>query len=400
MIVIILAAGKGKRMQPLTDTRLKGSLPILNQPLLLKLAEMIDSTGLLDKLVLVISPWQKEAMKELFSQTKFSTKVRFAIQDPPQGTGDALAQAEPFIEDFQQCLVLNGDILTNLEVILPNLIEHHNKIQAACTMLVFPGKNKRYGQLQITADGKVLAIKEKVSGEISDEIGYINAGVYLFEREIFEALKKTPLSSRGEYEITDAISMLGTTKTIAAVITQKWMSLENPFDLFQAQNFLLPNPKLLCMQFHSGGGIGFKAAEEIYFEERLELKLSDVIIRGPVLLGKETLIESGAIIGPYTFIGKNCEIGLNTSISNSLIMDNCRIGANNNITNFISAEEILVGDNVIILPEKPLNNNDLSLDNFIIIGGKTIVKTNTKITKGISKSAHSILTNDSKENDK
>ncbi|MBN1331185.1 MAG: NTP transferase domain-containing protein [Candidatus Heimdallarchaeota archaeon] len=396
MIVIILAAGKGKRMQPLTDTRLKGSLPILNQPLLIRLADMIYSSGILDKLVMVISPWQKEAMEELFSQTEYSSKVHFAIQDPPQGTGDALAQAEPFMDDFQQCLVLNGDILVNLEEVLPSLITHHNKIQAACTILVFPGKNKRYGQLQITSDGRVLAVKEKITGEISDEIGYINAGVYLFERDIFHILKNTPLSSRGEYEITDAISLLGKTRTIGAVKTHAWMSLENPLDLFQAQIFSPPNHHLLCMQFHSGGEIGFKASEGIFFEEGPELKFSDVIIRGPVLLGKETLLEPGTIIGPHTFLGNNCEIGSKTVLSNSLLMDSCRIGANCKISNLISAEELLIGENVFILPEKTDDTNYHSLEHFAIFGGKSIITANTKINQGCNISAHSLITNESK----
>ncbi|HUT81983.1 MAG TPA: sugar phosphate nucleotidyltransferase [Candidatus Bathyarchaeia archaeon] len=395
MIVIILAAGKGKRMQPLTDTRLKGSLPILNQPLLVRLADMINSSGILDKLVMIISPWQKDAMEELFSQTEYSSKVQFAFQDPPQGTGDALAQAEPFMDNYQQCLVLNGDILTNLEEILPSFIAHHNKIQAACTILVYPGKNKRYGQLQITPDGKVLAIKEKITGEITDEIGYINAGVYLFEREIFQALKVTPLSPRGEYEITDAISLLGVKRTIGAIKTHAWMSLENPIDLFKAQNFTQPNKQLLCMQFHSGSEIGFKAVEEIFFEEGPELKFSDIIIRGPVLIGKETLLEPGAIIGPNTFIGNSCEIGSKTVLSNSLLMDSCRIGMNCHITNLICAENILIGENVVISPEKSNLKNSFSLENFAILGGKTIITTNTKITKGTSISAHSVITNDS-----
>ncbi|NHK31262.1 MAG: glucose-1-phosphate thymidylyltransferase, partial [Asgard group archaeon] len=87
MIVIILAAGKGKRMRPLTDTRLKGSLPIQNQALLLKLTDMLNNTGIADKIILVISPWQLEDMKKLFEKTSYNSKVDFAIQDPPKGTG-------------------------------------------------------------------------------------------------------------------------------------------------------------------------------------------------------------------------------------------------------------------------------------------------------------------------
>jgi len=60
MIVIIIAAGKGKRMHPLTETRLKGSLPIQNRSILLRLADMTEKAGIMDKLVLVISPGQEE----------------------------------------------------------------------------------------------------------------------------------------------------------------------------------------------------------------------------------------------------------------------------------------------------------------------------------------------------
>ena len=70
MISIILAAGKGKRMQPLTDTRLKGSLPIQNQAILIRLADMIETAGFMDKLVLVISPWQEDEMKDLRQRHK------------------------------------------------------------------------------------------------------------------------------------------------------------------------------------------------------------------------------------------------------------------------------------------------------------------------------------------
>ncbi|NHK29976.1 MAG: hypothetical protein FK730_01400, partial [Asgard group archaeon] len=341
-----------------------------------------------DKIILVISPWQLEDMKKLFEKTSYNSKVDFAIQDPPKGTGDAVAQAESFMGDEQQCLVLNGDILAPIEEIIPQLIAHHKKLQASCTMTVYPGKHKRYGLLQISEDGRVLDIIEKAkSEEITDKIGYINSGIYLFEREIFDIIRKTPLSERDEYEITDSISILGEKGPIGAIITNSWMSIENPIDLFKAQQFIKPLKQAMNMQFHSGGEIGFKAAEDIFFDEETKIDFSSIKIEGPVLIGEGTLIETGSSIGPDVYIGRDCEIGTNTSIRHSLIFDFCRIENDCKITNLIGGEELLIGKNSIIKP---------SVDDYLILGGKTIVATSVEITIGAKIKAHSIIKKDTK----
>ena len=381
-------------MRPLTDTRLKGSMPIHNTPLLIHIANQLQVTGLMDKLVLVISPWQEKAMHELFSTTPYADKVHFTIQDPPKGTGDAVAKAEAFIEEDKECLVLNGDIITDLVDAIPKIIDQHRKLKAKCTMLVFPGKDTRYGQLQVTPDGRVLDIKEKIrQEELRDEIGYINAGVYLFDHEIFDSIRKTPLSKRGEYEITDAISILSKSGPIGALITHSWMSLENPFDLFTAQLYFKVKDDLQCMQFHSGAEMGFKAAEDVYFDSETDTKFSSIIIKGPVLIGKGTLIETGSIIGPNVYIGPDCEIGSNVKMTNSLLMNNCRVNSNCEIRNLISAEELLIGEKTKILPQ---TSDPLNLDHFVILGGKTIIANEVDLVQGVKIKAHSVIKADSK----
>ena len=394
MISIILAAGKGKRMQPLTDTRLKGSLPIQNQSILIRLADMIENAGFMDKFVLVISPWQEEEMRELFSQKPYANKIIYAIQDPPKGTADAVVQAEEFMGDEKQCLVFNGDILAHIEQVLPNLISHHTKLNAKCTMAVFPGKNERYGLLKVTSDGLVEDIKEKIkTEEMSEEIGYINAGIYLFERDVFDAIRATPLSQRKEYEITDTISILAEKGKIGAYIIDSWMSLENPLDLLIAQEFFPPSSEQLNMQFHTGEEIGFKAAEEIFFEKDSVIEFSSITITGPVLIGKGTLIEQGSKIGPRVFIGKDCEIGANTTIKKSLIMDNCKIESSCIISNTISAEKVVIGKNSHLQPQDDASHIE-EVKDFIIIGGETIISTKVIIKKGMKIDAHSAITKD------
>ena len=384
-------------MRPLTKTRLKGSLPILNEPLLVHMADLINTSDLLTKLVLVVSPGQEEQMRKVFADKDYSNKIEIAIQENPQGTADAVAKAEPFVGSEKQYLVMNGDILAPLDKIIPELLDHHAKLNAQCSMVVFPGEDKRYGLLRITKDGKVLDIKEKEeAAETVNEQRYINAGIYLFGEDLFDTIRVTPLSARKEYEITDTISLLGKKGTIGAIITNNWMSMENPIDLFNAQLFFPPKQETLKMQFHSGGEIGFKVAEDIFFEAETEIEFSSVVFTGPVFLGKGTLIETGSKIGPRVYVGSDCEIGAECIITESLIMERTRIGSNCNISSSIIGEEVVIGDQVRLeaIPfSKNLAKSHRNRDNFnefIIIGGKALITRKISITEGKKIPAHSV----------
>ncbi len=370
----------------------------MNEPLLVHMADMIQESGLMDKLVLVVSPGQVDKMSAIFSCKEYSDKIEITIQDPAQGTADAIAQAEPFVGNEKHCLVMNGDILAPLDVIIPELIDHHEKIKAKCSMVVFPGDDERYGLLRITDDGKVLDIKEKAKGgSANGEQRYINAGIYLFGNDLFDTIRATPLSERGEFEITDTISLLGEKGVLGALITDNWMSIENPIDLFNAQRFFLPKEKMLKMQFHSGGEIGFKAVKDIFFEADVEIEFSSVFFKGPVLVGKGTLIETGSKIGPRVYIGSDCEIGGDSIIAETLLMNKSRIGANCEFSSTIIGEEVVVGSNTKITPielseELLIAERDRDkLEDFVIIGGKALLSANVTITKGCKIVAHSVV---------
>ena len=389
MIVIIIAAGKGKRMRPLTETRLKGSLPILNRSILLRLADMTEKAGVMDKLVLVISPGQEDEIREMFANEPYYDKINIAIQDPPKGTADAVAQAEQFVTDEKQCLIMNGDIFAQIDLELPEQIKHHEKLNAACTYLVYPGKDKRYGLLSISKEGTVLDFQEKAAeSEMSDDVGYINAGVYVTDISIFDAIRKTPLSKRGEYEITDAISILGEKGPIGAFISKKWVSLEHPLDLLNAQD--IPKPDMIepGMQFHSGGEIGFKAAEDVFIEDGVTIEFSSVKFKGPVLVGKGSLIVSGSKIGPKAYLGNSCEVGGKSKISNTILMENCRIGEKCKIKNVVAAEEVVVGDETEIRTKE---GKEMQLEDLTIIGGHTVFGSNLTIDFASKIASYSII---------
>ncbi|MEA2071909.1 MAG: sugar phosphate nucleotidyltransferase [Asgard group archaeon] len=402
MKAIIIAAGKGKRMRPLTETRLKGSLPVQNQAILKRLITMMETSGIIDEYILVISPGQKEEIKSLFTENNLLQKIALAIQDPAKGTGDAVAQAKAYISSNEElCFVINGDIYAPLSEILPKLLTKQQKSHAKCVMGVIAGRNKRYGLLKLKSNGEIIDIKEKVgSKENRKQQTYINCGIYLFSTEIFDTIEETTLSPRGEYEITDAISLLSEKGKICTVKVPFWISMENPGDLFLAQRIVSPSENQLSMQFHSGGEIGFTAAKELYIEAGEEVQFSSVNFIGPVLVGKGTIIESGSKIGPYVYLGDICEIGAKTTLQYSLLFERVRLETSSKISHLIAGEECLIGSHCKINPAQnqkslekysPLEDSDFNVESlFLIIGGKSIIPSKSVISKHLKLHAHGV----------
>lgn len=142
-----------------------------------------------------------------------------------------------------------------------------------------------------------------------------NAGAYLFTPEIFEAISKIPLSPRGEYEITDALQLLiDQGKPVSYQTLSYWLDLSYPWDLLSANESLI-------------------ASIEPDNQGTVE---TNVVLKGPVSIGRDTVIMSNSyIVGPV-IIGQNCQIGPNCFIRpHTAIGDGCHIGSAVEIKNCI-----------------------------------------------------------------
>jgi bifunctional UDP-N-acetylglucosamine pyrophosphorylase/glucosamine-1-phosphate N-acetyltransferase len=159
---------------------------------------------------------------------------------------------------------------------------------------------------------KILKIIEKPR---RPKDNLVNAGIYIFTPEIFDAIDKTKLSLRGEYEITDSIQiLLKKSPVYGYVITDDWIDIGRPWDLLDANEILQKN---------------------IHHQIKGEIE-EFATIRGNVQIGEHTIVRNGSyIIGP-TIIGKNCEIGPNCLIRPSTFIDDgCKIGNSVEIKNSI-----------------------------------------------------------------
>ncbi len=303
MKAVVLAAGEGSRMRPLTYTRPKVMLPIANKPILEHLLIEAKEAGIGEFIFIV--GYCSEQVRDYFGKgEKWGVNIAYSKQKKQLGTADAIRMVKDMVDG--NFLVLNGDIIIGHEDI-GRLAGNSNTAMT----VVQVEDSKGLGVVELR-QGRVVNIYEKMENPPSR---MANAGIYLFTPEIFAAISSTQKSPRGEYEITDSLQLLlDKGQAVSSLEIDKWLDLSYPWDLLTANESLL-------------AGIVSRNLGEVE---------GNAVLKGAVQIGENTVVRSGSyIVGP-AIIGQGCEIGPNCYIRPSTsIGDGCHIGAAVEVKNSI-----------------------------------------------------------------
>jgi bifunctional UDP-N-acetylglucosamine pyrophosphorylase/glucosamine-1-phosphate N-acetyltransferase len=277
-------------------------LRIANKPLVEHLVITSKAAGIGDFIFIV--GYRDDQVREYFQNgEKWGVRIQYRLQREPRGTADALGKVRDLIT--APFLVMNGDVLTS-EDDLTRL--------AGGTGMAMAGKEcedvEGLGVIEVR-NGNVVRIHEKSK---SPPTHLVNAGFYRFTPAVFEAISSTPLSVRGEYELTDSLQlMIDRGEKISCPKLDSWLSLTYPWDLLDANKLYVP-------AVSSNAGIIEK----------------NVSIEGPCTIGRGTRIRSGSYIEGPVIIGEGCDIGPNCFIRPvTAIEDGCHIGSAVEIKNSI-----------------------------------------------------------------
>ena len=315
MKAVILAAGKGTRMGPLTEKKPKVMLVIANRPLLEHIIVTMKSAGIREFLIVV--GYCKEKIIEYFGDgRRFGIDIEYVEQLHQRGTADAISAVRGWVDE--RFIVTNGDVLAGIPD-LAKLCSAGGDLVLAAKKVAIP---QEYGILYVN-EGRVERIIEKPEQPTSD---LANAGIYVFEPSIFEAIDKTNPSSRGEYEITDSIQFLiDSGKEAGWIQLEKWQDIGFPWHLLEANEMML------------------KEGEDIRWEIRGEVEPYSTM-KGNVSVGEGSMIRNGAYITGPVIIGRNCDIGPNCYIRpGTSIGDGVRIGNGVEVKNSIIMNKTHIG---------------------------------------------------------
>ncbi len=287
MQALILAAGKGERLRPLTETLPKVMLPVANKPLLQHNMEKLK--GLVDEIILVVG-YREDIVKGCFGSEFNGIPITYVRQKEQLGTGHAVKQAEHLIKG--RFILMMGDNLY-MRKDIEKCLKHDTSI---LTRRVDNPEN--FGVCTVE-NGLLKSIEEKPEKPVSD---LANAALYVLDRRIMEyEAKKT---KRGEYEIVDAVTDIAQNGKVHAIETDDCEFITYPWDLLRVNEHILKE---------SGPAIDKTA------------KISDkAVIEGPVVIGRGAELKN-CIVRSHSVIGNGAVIGNFVEIKNSIIMENTKI---------------------------------------------------------------------------
>ena len=315
---LILAAGKGSRMWPLSESIPKPLLPLGGLPIIERQIQELIKVGVKELYILI--GYRMKEISDYLDNTKLDINITYIVQEQQNGTGHAVNQAKGKISGDFYCL--NGDIIIDKEN-LNSLRENQGKLTMMVTK-VPDGSN--FGVVE-SKNGRLISITEKgIDGE-----SMINAGIFLFNEKIFAAIDGIEKSIRGEYELTDALESISDQ---IHIIDYKgiWKDIGNPWDLITANEEYMKNNI-----------------------EAIEGTIEDnVTINGSLHLGRGSVIKSGTCIEGEVWIGENCTIGPNAYIRGGTVLCGLnKIGAATEVKNTIflkgakAPHHNYVGDSII-----------------------------------------------------
>jgi mannose-1-phosphate guanylyltransferase len=320
MEAIILAGGFGTRLRPLTYSRAKSLLPILNEPMINYIVKSLPKE--VNKIILAVN-YRKRQIEEFFETQDCGKDIIVNDEPTPLGTGGAVKFAENHLTG--RFFVLNSDIIASLD--LEEMIRFHKKKNSASTISLWPVENvSEFGVADVKDDGNIVGFVEKPKQEDAPS-NLINAGAYLLEPEILDYIETGRLVSM-EKEIFPQI-IRDTNRFYGFRFSGYWMDIGRISSYINVHKFLMKRKNL---QNFIGKNCKIKG-------ESIQSCLGE-----NVEIGKNTDLKS-------TIVYNNSIIEDNVTITNSVIGENCVVGTGSKIMNSV------IGDKENIQPNSMLDNH-------------------------------------------
>jgi len=318
---VVLAGGLGTRLRPITNTRPKPLLPVMNRPLICRVMDLLPPQ--VDE-VFVATGYMGDRVADFFRRERSRWKVEVVIEEKPLGTGGALKNLERRLEG--KFIVLNGDVVCSLD--LRRMLRYHEQKNAMATISLWDVEDPTaFGMVVLDPEGHISAFKEKPRRE--EVVSHsVNAGTYILEPEILsymEAGRETSI----EKEVFPKVLARG---LFGFRFEGHW------FDAGTLNSYLKIHAALLN---DIRGGIG---------KGRGGTVPRTVAWSAPALLGEGCRIGERTRLGPRACLGDRVTLGQGCSVRDSVIHNGASIGDRVLLEHCLVGEHAVIDSDAIVAP--------------------------------------------------
>lgn len=328
MKAVVLVGGAGTRLRPLTLTVPKQVLPIVEVPMIERVLTYLAGHGV-DEVVLSLG-YRHDAFVTLFPEGRCGrVRLVYAVEPEPLDTAGAVGFAARFAGIDERFLVVNGDILTDLDV--TTMVEFHHRRGAEATIsLAKVTDPSAFGLVPIDGDGKVVAFVEKPApGAVGPSL--VNAGTYVLEASVLDHIPEGRRVSI-EREVFPLLARAGSLYGFHS--PDYWTDTGSPQLYLQAQLDIvsgrrpgLPAPTAEC----GPTGVWTLGACDV-----------DVDVQGPAVVGLGALVARNAIV-EGSVIGARAQVGAGARVHDSILLPGAVVGAGATVSRSILGEGVAVG---------------------------------------------------------
>ncbi|WP_336000619.1 bifunctional sugar-1-phosphate nucleotidylyltransferase/acetyltransferase [Halorientalis halophila] len=326
---VVLAAGEGTRLRPLTRNRPKPMLPAADRPILEHVFDALVDAGM-DQLVCVVG-YKHDRVQDHFGPSYRDVPVQYVRQHKQLGSGHALLQARAAVDGPP--LVVNGDRL--IEASMVEAVAEgfsRNDPAAALAVMEHPDANQ-YGAVVLRND----ELTEIVEKPTTDDYRLINAGIYAFDATIFDEIADTPRSA-GELGLTDTIARLAENDRVHGVRCEgMWVDATYPWDLLTVAREVLARGRVDVAE----------RSEGVWVHDDARVH-EDATLRAPVVVGADSEIAPGAVVGPDAALGYNVTVGANATVERTVLDADARVDAGSVLVDTVTGQDVDLGAGSIV----------------------------------------------------
>ncbi|OLB71765.1 hypothetical protein AUI06_03035 [archaeon 13_2_20CM_2_52_21] len=318
MRAVVLAAGRGERLWPLTEETPKPLLPIANNSILERTLEALVQAGI-RQIVLIVGFRSEKIRQRLGNGKAIGAEIKYVRQKSQKGTADAVGSCSKELVGDDRFLVLYGDDYYGTSV--PRTFLAKARQNSGITVGTANVQDaSSFGKIEFKR-GLVTEILEKAS---KAGPGQVNAGIYLMDQSIFPAITKTKRSVRGELELTDALRILvsnGQPVYAQALGSRQWLGISYPWDMLEANRWILESEKSV---FKGTVEKGVQVRGPVVLEEGSVVKAGSYL-EGPVRVGKRCYVGPNSYLRPFSTLGDDVKVGAGCEVKNSIVMRHTKI---------------------------------------------------------------------------
>ena len=330
MQTVVLAAGEGTRMRPLTATRPKPMLPVAGRPMLEHVLDAAVDAGA-TRLVLVVG-YREDVIRDHFGEAYRDVPVEYAVQETQEGTAHAVKIARPHLEEAPFA-VMAGDNLYDAASVA-TLYDEAPAIGA------YEVEDPRpYGVFELDGE-RVTGVVEKPADPPSN---LVNVSAYAFPAEALDWLD-VERSERGEYEITDVLARVIDAFDVAAVPVERWLDVGRPWELLEANEWKVGE---LDRALHGHVHEDATVTGDVLVEDDATVH-AGAVIEGPALVQDGASVGPNAYVRGATVVGPDAHVGHAVEVKNSVLMAGATVGHLTYVGDSVLGRDVNLGAGTVV----------------------------------------------------